>query len=152
MKRKGKIKFSFSYLGSSVVVLSFFSIQPFLDFSLREFLFCVWYKKRLANERNVWFISWMAERKRKTKANIFLLPHIFLVSSILMMFGWRCWRIKIDSKIIRINWSKKKNIIILQFVEHKHDVWWTESQFRPTTATKFKIPREKSRKNISFVF
>lgn len=34
---------------------------------------------------------------------------------------------KIDLKIIRI-----RNIIILQFVEHKHDVWWTISQFRPT--------------------
>lgn len=34
---------------------------------------------------------------------------------------------KIDSKIIRI-----RNIIILQFVEHKHDVWWTVPQFRPT--------------------
>lgn len=52
-----------------------------------------------------------------------------------------CPSTKVDPKIIRI-----RNIIILQFVEHKHDVWWTISQFRPT----FLVIAGKLSKEIPF--
>lgn len=54
------------------------------------------------------------------------------------------WGMEIDLKIIRI-----RNIIILQFVEHKHDVWWTISQFRPTFLLIYIAPESKRERRKS---
>lgn len=72
-----------------------------------------------------------------------------LACETLQFIAWWCTieqALEIDSRIIRI-----RNIIILQFVEHKHDVWWTISQFRPTFLLIYiaesKRKKKKSRKS-----